>query len=425
MPRRLLLCLLLLSAVLRTGAPRHVGAQDAKGVTVDFAALALRPGDIAEPGWRHEGAFMEDLASEAEIVAGYRGEAITSDEVAEQLRSFGWRGMYVNTLSFSADNAAAPPQRARSYITEFASADGAADGFAFLEDESSAAEAEDIPTTRTFGEQSELTSEEGVSGVDGRRFRSLDLTFRVGNLTAGVNLITYGTESAGKPDTAAVEALAQVLESRLLAPSKDGNELGATIVRFAEGGQLAITTYDDAYYRISGSDIPLVDESDESAELRTGAYADAIDVYQLWQGINVGSADGALYGVTTLRFADEAEATVWFSSLETTLAENPFYGSLRPMEIAESEHERVALSYVAGGGSPDAPRGMLVAVRVGSVVTRVHLVPQGGLNDVALTDVQALAELAAGCLTEGACPELTNIPTHPTAGGKATPDPNE
>ncbi|MCC6792839.1 MAG: hypothetical protein IT336_14205, partial [Thermomicrobiales bacterium] len=320
---------------------------------------------------------------------------------------------------------AAPSQRIRSYITEFDSADGAAAAFAFLEDEGADSSAEDIPTTRPFGEQSELTSEQGISGIDGRPFRSLDLTFRVGGITAGVALVIYRAGDAEAADLATIEALAAVVEARLLEQAADGDGLGLGVVRFVEGGPRVVATYDDAYYRIAGVDVPLVGEADASAALRTAAYADAIDVYQLWQGLDVGSADGALYGVTALRFADDAAAAAWLGSLEAALGENPFYGDIRRVETDVAAGEAVALSYVSGGGSPDSPRAMLVAIRVGPVVARVHLVPQGGLNDVAPADVRALADLAAGCLARGDCPVLTSLPTDPAPGAEATPELDE
>jgi hypothetical protein len=416
-----------LSAVepsMATASTRARILQDTASPGVDLAALALRPTDVAQPGWSHEGAFMEDLASEAGIVADYRAGTVAPDEVAKQLTTFGWQRMYVNVLGFSADGGSAPSQRVRSYVTEFASAEGAATGFAFLEDEGAAAAADDIPTTRQFGEQSELTSEQGISEVDGRPFRSLDLTFRVGNLTAGVTLIVYRAGPEGAPDLAVVETLGEVLESRLLAPAVDGMGLGTTIARFG-GDRHEVTTYDDAYYRIAGNDIPLADEAAEDAERRVDTYADATDVYQIWQGIDVGSADGVLYGVTALRFPDEAAATAWMGSLQAMLGENPFYGGLQPVEVADSTHQTVALRYVSGGGSPDAPHAMLVAVRVGAVVARVHLVPQGRLSDIALADVQPLAEIGATCVADDACPELTELPTTSPSDVDATPDPFE
>src|SRR5215218_6274823 len=160
--------------------------QDSAPPGLDLAALTLRPGDVAEPGWKHAGAFMEDLASEAEIAASYRGDGSTAEDASEQLVAFGWRRMYVDVLDGPTGANAAPNRRIRSYITEYASAEGAAAGFLYLEDEGAIASAEDVPGTRPFGEQFELTSDKGTSGVDGRPFRSLDLTFRAGNLVAGV-----------------------------------------------------------------------------------------------------------------------------------------------------------------------------------------------------------------------------------------------
>ena len=412
---RLAFCVLCIAVVTSPYADT-ARAQETVPPRTDLAALALRPGDVPEAGWKHAGAFMEDLASQAEVVAGYRGDGSTAAEVTEQLFEFGWQRMYLNVLhgppgtvaTPTADASSAPARRIRSYLAAYASAEGAADGFAYLEDESGIASAEDVPGTRQFGEQSEVTADEGTSGIDGRPFRSLDLTFRMGNIVAGVTAIAYGS-GAALPDTAELEALAAVLETRLReAPESAG--LGPVIARFG-GDRHEIATYDDAYYRIAGEDIPIIDESLTTAARRIASYAGATDVYQLWQGIDVGTAGGVLYGVTALRFPEEAAAAAWMNDLATTLGENPFYGSLRTLVLpADLSYPAVALSYVSGGGSPDAPRAVLVAVQAGPVVARVHVVPQGGMRDVPLSAVLSLAEVQAACLGGVDCDELTELP---------------
>jgi hypothetical protein len=141
-------------------------------------------------------------------------------------------------------------------------------------------------------------------------------------------------------------------------------------------------------------------------------------VYQLWQGIGVAGDAGELYGVTLLRFADDAAAHAWLTALPETLSAIPFYGHPQPLDdVGEAEFTvpAVAMRYVAGGGSADAPRAALIAVQLGSLVLRVHLVPQGRAGDVALSDVIGLARQGIACANGGACAPLPGLP------GAATP----
>jgi hypothetical protein len=371
----------------------------------DLAALSLRPNDVPEAGWRHEGAFYEDIGSAAEITAGYLGESAEPEDVESDLRAFGWVRMYVGLLAQPTVNGSPPPLRIRTAITEFETEAGAAAGFAYLEDESAVPSATDVSTARTFGEQSELTDDRGTSAVDGRSFRSLDLSYRLGRVMVSVALVAYG--AGATPDQVLVETVAEVIEGRLRTPPPAG--LGAAVARF-EIGEHDILTYDDAYYRFSGDDILIFDEADEAAALRVASYEGATDVYQLSQGVDVGAPHGVLYGVTALQFETEATAAAWLAALPESLAENPFYGSPVPVQVDDNEaDEAVVISYISGGAS-GAQRAMLVAIRAGDAVVRVHLVPQGLRGNVPLDPVLALAQIGAGCLGGSLCAPLTSLP---------------
>jgi hypothetical protein len=391
-------------------APSAFAAQTTEQGSLDLAALTLRPGDLAGSGWTHDGAFMESPRGLADGFAAYWGHGTSPADVQQRLAAIGWKRMYIGELSLSGSGSV-PEQRVRSYVTQYANADGAAAGFAYLEDEHLVASASDIPGTRTFGEQSEITKDEGTSAVDGRAFHSLDLTFRAGALVAGVTLIVYPDATKTEPEIATVEAMAAVLEQRLRSSSVDGGGLGISVLRFDDGAD-AVTTYEDAYYRFAGVDVPITGESRAAAASRTTSYGTATDVYQLWQGVSVDDSTGMLYGVTLLRFADEATAHDWLTALPETLAANPFYGSLQPLnDVGEAEFDApaVAMRYVAGGGSPDLPRSALVAVQIGSLVLRVHLVPQGRRSDVPLAPLLALARQGIDCVN-GSCANLEQMP---------------
>ena len=394
--------------------PRDVAARGESSAheRTDLAALALRPADLTEAGWFHEGAFVQSLADQVRDHAVYLGSDTAAADVERVLVDAGWMRQYVSMLSRETRvTSEGPVQRLRSYVTSYASPEGAARGFSYLEDESQISGATDIATTASFGEESELTREQGTSGLDGRAFRSLDLTFRVGELVAGVTLITYGTAEALEPDLLAVERLASMLEGRLSTGDVDSG-LGAHVVRLGDETR-QLVTFDDAYYRFGGEDVPLAGEVVNAGRLRTESYADAIDVYQLWQGIDTGTDGGVLYGETLLQFADAAAGEEWLLNLESTLAENPFYGDLRYAGGIGSQglgDRALALSYVANGGTTGAPRSVLVAVQVGSVVIRAHLVPQGDLPSIGVDLAVEMARAQVACLGDIECAELGEVP---------------
>ncbi|MGI8475016.1 MAG: hypothetical protein ACR2OO_01370 [Thermomicrobiales bacterium] len=392
------------------GEIRLATRQDRQSSGWDAAAVTLRPGDVAQPGWVHDGAFVERLDSEARNQAAYLGRGTSAESVAVKLTAMGWQRMHVDELTLpSASSPAYPAQRIRSYVTEYSTADGAAAGFTYLEDESTVPSAKDVPATRTFGQESELTLDRGVSALDGRTFRSLDLTFRIGALVAGVTLIVYPSKTVVDPQASVVEALGAILEARVRTPPGDGAGLGHAVARLALVDH-KVVSYDDAYLRIGGTDIPVSGESSGATSRRVRTYADATDVYQLWQGIDVPSSAGLLIGVTLLHFPTEAAAAAWVTHLQTILEANPFYSHLRPIDGTPAlEDQTIALSYAAGGGA-ETPRAVLVAVRVGSTVARVHIVPQGRLQDIPAGPAVVLAMVEAGCLSGVACDDILQAP---------------
>jgi hypothetical protein len=376
----------------------------------DLAALAIRPSDTAQFGWQHGGAFFESIDGIADIEAAYLGQGVAAANVRDTLQGYGWQREYVDTLELpSALDSSVIDQRIRSSITEYRSPEGAAAGFAFLEDEHTVPSATDVPASRTFGEQSELTKERGESAIDGRPYQSLDLTFRVGNLVAGVALVVYPNATTTAPDQALLESLAALVEARVTAGAGAAPNLGSRAVRLDEFDH-RIVTYEDAYIRIDGADVPLSGESTSAAELRTESYLHATDVYQIWLGVDIGSTRGYLYGVTLLAFPTNEDAEAWTADVAGILGENPFYGDLQSAgEIQGIGDQAIALRYIAGGGA-DAPHAMLVAVRVGNLVARVHIVPQGVRSDIPLTTVLAAARAEAACLGAPGCSGITLAP---------------
>jgi hypothetical protein len=384
-------------------------AQAAVNEGIDFAALAIRPTDFPAPGWRHAGAFVDGLGDTANIVADYRGRGTDPEDVAAALAGFGWQRTYVaNVVMTKSSNPGELTAEARSYITVYADPQGATAGFTYLEDESGITGAKDVSASRTFGEFSEVTSERGTD-QDGRPFRSLDLTFRIDMLIAGVTLIQYPTNLGVDPDPAELERLAAILEQRVGNATVGGSTPGAAVLRL-DPATAGLVTYDDAYYRLEGVDIPQFGELDDQAAGRIQTYREAVDVYQLWQGVPNDSEEIVLYGVTLLRFPDEAAAANWTGDLSAILATNSFYSNLSSRDLRTPVGEQtVALDYRAGG--PTGPSASLIAVRVGAVVARIHLVSAQTVTEIPASALVAIASAQAACLSDPASSHTARWPT--------------
>jgi hypothetical protein len=402
----------LVLAVVAPAWSAPVAAQPAAPRSLDLAALVLTPADIGEAGFVHDGAFVQPLGEWAENLAAYRGSRPA--DVEQELTADGWVGKYVSTeRQPTAGNPALFVAAVSTSITEFRDAAGAARAFAFTEDESGVASARDLPMARTIGDRSEVTLDSGVSGVSGQRFVSLDLAFQFGKYTAGVPLYRYerlgaaaatpaATPVAG-PDVATVERLAAIVADRLADP---GELPGLSLhIQRLGGDDRNYTTYDDAYYRLAGRDVPLLGEQASGATARTASYGRATSVYQLWQGVDAASADGLLYAATLFRFATPEDAAAWVGDAPRELAQNPAYRGLTPLADGPEVGDRSATFSFRPGG-PDSPvAGTMLVAQVGDTVLRVQLAPMGTRDMETRAAVESLARQQAGCLSE-ACPAM-------------------
>ncbi|CAN5817237.1 hypothetical protein BH20CHL4_BH20CHL4_03720 [soil metagenome] len=398
-------------------------AQGLPAASVDLAAIVLSPSDEGLNDYLHAGAFDESLIDEARIAAAYRGSPDEEEVYVALLETSGFVRKHVARLQKNSTADAPQIERiVRSYVTSFHTSEGAQIAFAALEDESGALSAEDVQSSRQFGDQTDLTLDGGFDSQS-RPFRSLDLTFRIGNLIGGVTLIVYPGASGFEPDQDEVEALGDTLTARLARPPVPS--IGVSVARLDPTGTI---TYDDAYYRLNGVDLPLLDESEDAGQTRREAYGDAQSVYQLFQGIDGVGALGGLYSVTLYGFADDRAAAAWMANSGRLLKLNDYYANVEPADPGTINSE-AALAYTFGPfGAP--PRARITLAQVGSTIVRIQLVPNGAVPEAPVEIVANLTNMQIACLEQGNCvsvavpEELTAYLNPPAATPEASPPPS-
>jgi len=413
----------LISLVLASiiGSVRPSVAQDATPAPPisrpDIAAMILAPADLPEAGYGLESGVRLGIVDEATGVVAYRGgESVAGPtaDVAARLSVAGWQARYAAALALpSPTDPSRIDRRIVTYVTSYADPAGAALGFDFLEDEAAILTAADIPGSRTIGEQSEITQDSGVISDTGEPFRSLDLTFRTGNLTAGV--LIYDNRNI-TPQVGELEALADILLARMQATlATGGSGLGARALRL-DGDADTIPFHDEAYERRDGTTVPYVAEPPDLLAAREVQYGVATDVYTVYQALVSGDIepDDDPYLVLRLyRFADDAAATGWLAALPDQLRSQPDgYIEITPLVggLAAGD-ESLSLAYAFNAANGLVTQGYLIAVRVGPVVARVQI---DSLPPPPFTAIQALAETQALCLSDATgweCPDSVDIPT--------------
>jgi hypothetical protein len=364
------------------------GAQDAAptaGVPLDLAAALLRPDDIASPSdpgvGIAQGVYEETLER---YLAGLGSVAEDQrSELRAGLETAGWQRRHVGVVERRSGD---PPAIAVRYvvaITEYATAEGAAAGFALTEAEVGEPDAEDLPTARAVGDQSEVTRGRRRATAGGPGYRYVNATARVDNLIADVNVQDFaGTRPT--PD----EAI-DLVETQLdrIAEVQAGAPPGLS-VRAArlEGPGTAL----DGYLRLGGSTFRLATDSEAEAAAREASFGAASAAYAVRQPL----PSGSLYDLLLLGFPD-AEAAAGF--LRAAPAAVP--GSTPPAGVGE---EAVGLPVRVERPEVGTVEGYAVLTRVGATVARIELSGPTGPPPPAV--VAALAAAQAACLgADGPC----------------------
>ncbi len=409
--------LLLLLGPVAVGGPLGAVAQEATpavttaGATTDLAAMTLVPGDLDDSGFGLDGGQTLGVDDEAEGAADYRGgSADDADSIRDALSKAGFLRRYVSGLvnppSSERDRT---ERRISSYAALYDDEDGAADGFALLEDESDVSSAKDLPDTKQFGDESEITRDTGeTTDETPRSFTLIDLTFRQGNIVAGVTITDF---SGDQPPVKSVEALARIMVERIaatLAATEPG--LGSLAARVGGDGLSVPYTY-EVYERRDGVTVPLVDESKNLSRARDKGFGHAVDVFSLQQELQVTGVDAEanpFYYVELLRFEDADAAGASFAEPVAPKLIIPAYEEVKKVKDATSfGDDSATYSYAFTLNNDLSTHGYVVLTRVGAVLARVQI---DGEPTVPLKAVEAVAKAQVACLEAGSCADAVAVP---------------
>lgn len=385
MHRRFALVALLLALA---GAARlPVAAQDAAptaGTPLDLAAALLRPDDIASPGpdFGIAQGFYEETLDRYLAGLGAVAEEQQSD-LRAGLETAGWQRRHVSVAQRLSADPSAIAVRYVVAITEYATAEGAAAGFALTEAEVGEPDASDLPTARTFGDESEVTRGRRRSPASGPGYRYINATARVDNLIADVNVQDF-TGARQTPD----EAI-QLLEAQLdrIEEVRAGTPPRLSVRALRLDGPAGAV---DGYLRLDGGTFRLATDSEAVAAARAASFGEATAAYAVRQLL----PSGAGYDLVLLGFPDAGAASGFLRAAPAAEA-----GATPPAGVGE---EAVGLPVPVErpeGGTVD---GYAVLTRVGATVARIEISDPAGPPPPAV--VAALAAAQAACLgAEGAC----------------------
>lgn len=404
---------------------------------LDLAAMTLTPGGLATVGLEGYGlSYAATRGLEAEVAAVADFRAVPEEEVAERLLGAGLEGVYLAYLDAPAPAAsatpaagatpeveagAAPVRQVYSSVYDFADEAGAAAAFAYLEEEGDEG-GQDLPGTIAFGDESELTRAVGPDPTTGLPSVTLDLGFRIGDVTATVGVIDFGGQ---EPTVEELEALAARMETRIIAARADeAPGLSRLALRLEDG---LVSAAEDRYLLLGGEPVVRAGESAEARERRVRGYGAAVDgfsAYQAFPAGGEGNGDDLYVQTDLLRFADGPAAAAFLAGEPRRLAGVATISEVvaRPAPAGVGdEAAAVGFRSTRANGEPAAVER--VYVRVGETVASVYLV---GL-EVPAGVVEGLAAAQVGCLEAGGCgpvavpPGIAGLAEAPAASPLATP----
>ncbi|MGH2561909.1 MAG: hypothetical protein ACRDJH_22835 [Thermomicrobiales bacterium] len=370
------------------------------GEILDLPAMTLYPHDLDEDGYGVLVALFTDRQSEAESMS--KALSIDPNDLESGLAALGWLMRYDLYLALPRqDDPLSFATVVVSYVTQYADADSAADGFAMLEDESGDAAAEDVEGSRTFGDESELTRATRSNPSSGEQYEALDLTFRIDNLVAGVAMHDY---TGSEPAVEEVEALGDVLLGKAeaaLAGTDPG--LSGKVLRLTEADGFTFEYVGESYLQTDGQALTRFAEDERVAQRRAEFWAaqGVIDVYQNEQHLLppgvTNSAEELAFFSSILTFDTERHAADFVDAAANQLVEHPeIYTNVDVVDdVGSVGHATRAVSFdlLLHGYVPAS--GFQLWAQSGTSVVAVSAGVAGGVE---LKTIEELATAQVACL---------------------------
>jgi S1-C subfamily serine protease len=401
---------------LQTPSPIPTQTVDVPTGSFDLPRLALSPADVEREGVP---GFVVDW-SEMIDQRGVPSMLGIDETWVDRLAETNLEKVYV--LALASQEETGPTTTITSTIWQYPTAEDAASGFAFTEEElENSDRLADLPAD-SFGDQSELTTWSYTDSSSGEDMVSFEATARVGALVGTVRV--GGPADNEQVLQADAVNLGSALAERLAAPQGNGNALSARVVRVTANGNGGTADY---YLMQDGEAVP------------TRWYADpdgATEWTDYWQGIGV--VDGyetEIYlpegvfpapgrvGIRLYDFDTEADAGSYLATYEDGL-DSVVTDLSELTNTPEFGDESRTFSFQSDWWTDVDPEYRVVTVmRVDSTVAAVEI---AATQPLPAGVVRGIAAAQAECLTSG-CASLTiDAPAWllalPAPGGVASDD---
>ncbi|MEA2513241.1 MAG: hypothetical protein QOJ59_2728 [Thermomicrobiales bacterium] len=386
-------------------------------VPAELPAMMLTPADLEAAGLPGAGvgggqtvtSLADALASQT--YAASRGLLRLSTEPDSEriLTDAGWQRFHERRLgTSSAENPSFFAVEADSGLERFATAQGAADAFAFYTDPQVAlrmSPIENLPVDNppAIGEEAALWQLRGRTSDTREVYRGLSLWFRTDNFIASVAVLDY--EGAELPSQQLVEALGERLLARIEEVQRHGGPgLGDRILRL--GGETVTIAQD--HYRIMDDEVlPLLGGTAQGLAERVQLRDryDVTDDYYVFSEVasgGSGSSDNRTFSVLLIRFADATGAGGYLAGFPDRLRDSDFEEIAFPSDAPALGDESLAATYSAVGR-----QYVDVLTRVDRQVFRLRI---GSPELMDWSTVETLATEQIACLQDGACLDAIDPP---------------
>lgn len=386
----------------------------------DLAAMLLRSPDYDALGLdgdvvRYSGSCQTAPQYAAEVAASY---GMAPAAMASRLEEIGLGDTCEAYHGVPSD----PTQRSaplvffRSYVHHFADDDAAAEGFAFLEDESDDPTHTDIPEGTGLGDESEASVSAGED--EGGAYQMIDVSFRLGSIEGGVSIRDY---TGTAPDPNIAFGLANEMIDRIdAAQAGDTPNLGSLLAPMAGEGlpPLGIVQYQI----LDGVGETNLGESAEAFDERIASWRGAVNVYFFGQVIPPAKGERPVqYAVALAEFGSDDEAVAFVEeALQRRRDDEENFDIVENTDVGQYGDASVAIHYgsMANGTESQLDR---MYVAIDNYVLSSYLV----YTTVPAGVIEPSAAIQVACIEADGCSDTVPVPEAFGGPPAATTAPNQ